>query len=259
MSCPRCSDTGFVAIEPGHVVSCQCRQERLRVAALARAGIPPLYQRKGFAEYDTSVSRSAAGALTMAKRYVEEWPTQPGTGMLLVGPLGVGKTHLTCAILKECASRYNARVVFADLAELLDRIRASYDSGTPETEAKILRPIFEADILAIDEIGRARVTDWAFATTENLLNQRYNGGRSTLLTTNYPNHPSGYAPPKPARVGGAVDFATVAGSGPTVMPLRSETLGDRIGDRMWSRVQEMCVVVEMDGPDQRLQAARRRG
>jgi DNA replication protein DnaC len=258
MTCERCNDTGFVIIEPRQVVSCECKKERLRVAALARAGIPALYQSKGFEGYDTSVSRSAAAALTIARRYVEEWPSNRNLGLLLTGPVGVGKTHLTCAVLRECATRWGAKVTFADLPELLAKIKSSYDQNTPETETKILRPLIEADILAIDEIGAARVTDWAYATTENLLNLRYNSARSTLLTTNFPNFPAGYAPPPTKRPAATGDYSARL-EGVTPMPRMRETLGDRIGDRMWSRVQEMCKVVELDGPDQRLQAAGRRG
>jgi DNA replication protein DnaC len=38
--------------------------------------------------------------------------------------------------------------------------------------------------------------------------------------------------------------------------MRDETLGDRIGERMLSRLQEMCVVVEMRGKDFRQSVAR---
>jgi DNA replication protein DnaC len=40
--------------------------------------------------------------------------------------------------------------------------------------------------------------------------------------------------------------------------MREETLGDRIGERMRSRLQEMCVVVEMQGEDFRQSVRRAR-
>ena len=55
---------------------------------------------------------------------------------------------------------------------------------------------------------------------------------TTLITTNYPNTPAA--------------LARAAGK-----PMREETLGDRIGERMRSRLAEMCVEVEMRGSDLR--------
>jgi DNA replication protein DnaC len=108
-----------------------------------------------------------------------------------------------------------------------------------ETELEILRPVFDAEVLVLDELGAAKPTDWVWDTVAHILNTRYNDRRTTIITTNYPNQgPLG-------TVGG-----DVAGR------LREETLGDRIGERMRSRLQEMCVVVEMQGEDFRQKVKR---
>jgi len=65
-----------------------------------------------------------------------------------------------------------------------------------------------------------------------ILNTRYNNRQTTIITTNYPDMPAG---------GGAkTDVERAA---------REQTLGDRIGDRMRSRLAEMCIGVEMKGSD----------
>jgi DNA replication protein DnaC len=76
-----------------------------------------------------------------------------------------------------------------------------------------------------------------------ILNTRYNERRTTIITTNYAN-----LPPLGAGDGGALAAARAA--------VREESLGDRIGERMRSRLQEMCVVVEMLGRDFRQSVAR---
>jgi len=71
----------------------------------------------------------------------------------------------------------------------------------------------------------------------HILNTRYNDKRTTIITTNYTN-----LPPL-----GSVEGTSALAAARNAT--REETLGDRIGERMRSRLQEMCVVVEMQGED----------
>ena len=87
----------------------------------------------------------------------------------------------------------------------------------------------------LDELGAAKPSDWVWDTVAHILNTRYNDRRTTIITTNYANT-------GPLRAEGDTNGAARAA-------MRDETLGDRIGERMRSRLQEMCVVVEMQGAD----------
>ena len=91
----------------------------------------------------------------------------------------------------------------------------------------------------LDELGASKPTDWVWDTVAHILNTRYNDRRTTIITTNYANF-------APARHRASVTSA----------PQREETLGDRIGERMRSRLQEMCMVVEMQGKDFRQKVKR---
>jgi DNA replication protein DnaC len=79
-------------------------------------------------------------------------------------------------------------------------------------------------------------TEWVWDTVSHILNTRYNDKRTTIITTNYED-----APPAGA------EYET-----PTRRASRQETLGDRIGERMRSRLHEMCRKVEMTGDDFRM-------
>jgi len=79
-------------------------------------------------------------------------------------------------------------------------------------------------------------------TVAHILNTRYNDRRTTIITTNYANLGPLGSDPTDARGARAA--------------VREETLGDRIGERMRSRLQEMCVVVEMQGEDFRQKVKR---
>jgi DNA replication protein DnaC len=124
------------------------------------------------------------------------------------------------------------RAFFCDYRELLKRIQESYNPTVASTELQILAPVFEAEVLILDELGAQKPTDWVWDTVALVLNTRYNDKRTTLITTNYPNAPA----------------ALARNADKTI---REETLGDRIGERMRSRLSEMCVEVEMRGNDLR--------
>jgi DNA replication protein DnaC len=101
----------------------------------------------------------------------------------------------------------------------------------------LLQPVFAAEVLVLDDLGAQKPNEWVWDTVALILNTRYNDKLSTIITTNYADLPAGQgfqADPDGKK------------------PAKSEdTLGDRIGDRMRSRLAEMCVRVEMIGEDYR--------
>ena len=224
---------------------CECQHER-RVALLRqRTRIPARYLTCTLETFRTSEGLQLA--FEKAQRFVDVYPAvEAGTGLLFTGPIGVGKTHLAAAILQKLTAEKGAPGLFCDYRELLKQITNSYNSRVEVTELEVLQPVFETELLVLDELGAAKPTDWVWDTVALILNTRYNDKRTTIITTNYPNLRAG-------------DKGGVAGgSWQAQQVMREETLGDRIGDRMWSRLQEMCVAVEMRGADYRLGAKRAR-
>jgi DNA replication protein DnaC len=176
-------------------------------------------------------------ALMMARGFVNSYPVDSdGQGLLFTGPVGVGKTHLAVGILRALIGERGAHGLFCDYRELLKEIQHSYNAQVATTELEILRPVFDAEVLVLDELGAAKPTDWVWDTVALVLNTRYNDKRTTIITTNFPLIRS--------------EDSSIAG--PTRgndRPMREETLKDRIGERMLSRLSEMCVAVEMNGKD----------
>jgi DNA replication protein DnaC len=107
------------------------------------------------------------------------------------------------------------------------------------TEMEILRPVFEAEVLVLDELGAVRSTEWVFDTVNYVLNSRYNDNKTTIITTNFPD--------KPEQDKAEID--NLSSRSAADRAARRETLGDRIGERMRSRLHEMCKKVEIDGLD----------
>jgi DNA replication protein DnaC len=102
------------------------------------------------------------------------------------------------------------------------------------TELQVLRPVFEAEVLLLDELGAVKPSEWVWDTVSLILNTRYNDNRTTIITTNFADEPAASA---------------IRSLSPARAAAREETLGDRIGERMRSRLHEMCRIVKMDGPD----------
>lgn len=250
-TCPLCGGTGFKMVSTEdrqgrpiqRATKCDCvlreRSERL----LEMANIPERYQHCDLANFEPDPggkhSISLANAKLAAGRFVEEYPVERD-GLLLIGPIGVGKTHLAVGLVKELIYQKGAKCLFYDYRELLKEIQNSYNSSVQTTEMDVLRPVFEAEVLVLDELGAVKPTEWVWDTVSHILNTRYNDKRTTIITTNYRDLPPGGTDGEPGRHSSASRST------------REETLGDRIGERMRSRLHEMCRVVKMDGDDFRM-------
>ncbi len=222
---------------------CECQHDRKMRALLERALIPPRYADCTLDSYKASGDLFLA--FNAARRFVDIYPGEnDGTGLLFTGSVGLGKTHLAVAILQKLTLEKGVPALFCDYRELLKQITNSYNSRVETTELEVLKPIFETEVLVLDELGAAKPTDWVWDTVALILNTRYNDRRTTIITTNYLNQPAGFS--RATAAGDQGEAGTAARQA-----MREETLGGRIGDRMWSRLQEMCVPVEMRGPDYR--------
>jgi DNA replication protein DnaC len=238
-ACPRCGGTGFEIVEKEgreFAQPCACRASaRPRPDFVGGARIPPRYQPcslENFADW----TPSHGAALERAINYCSGYPhlgADEGKGLLLTGGNGVGKTHLAVAVLRELVTNKGARGQFWDFHELIRMIRSSYDEATRTTELQVLEPVVEADILLLDDLGAWRMTDWMLDTLFFIINQRYLGRRATIITTNFPD-----VSPKEAAARSNANR-------------RLEYLVDRVGNSVRSRLMEMCVVIRLEGDDQR--------
>ncbi|HEX3435266.1 MAG TPA: ATP-binding protein [Pseudacidobacterium sp.] len=253
--CAKCDGMGMLVItrpDGSHAAEpCECQQERRVARFVERARIPPRYQHCTLQSFEIGRHShdTLRAAYLMADKFVTAYPLETsGKGLLFTGSMGVGKTHLAVGLLHALITERGVQGLFCDYRELLKQIQESYNPATHITELQVLQPVFDAEVLLIDDLGYIKPTEWVWDTVALILNARYNGKKTTLITTNYPNLPA--AGVRPESEGRNRRMAESA--------VREETLGDRIGERMRSRLAEMCVEVNMIGEDLRQTVQRAR-
>jgi len=245
--CPLCEGTGWKTLpstssapRDRRVTRCDCQLRLRNQTLLAAARIPKHYEHCKLANFDCDGQRvSLAKARLAACKFVEDYPIDR-TGLLLIGTIGVGKTHLAVGMIKELVLGKGIACLFYDYRELLKQIQNSYNETVKTTELDVLRPVFETEVLVLDELGAVKPTEWVWDTVSLILNTRYNDNRTTIITTNYRNLAERERPSNAtsSRSPEAARYAS-----------ETETIGDRIGNRMRSRLHEMCRIVTMEGTD----------
>lgn len=223
IACSYCYGTGMEVVPGKGAHRCRCRVEEGRARLLEAASIP-----RRFGECSLVNYRPAAGngsqlrALGHAHRLVKEYPSAD-RGLLFAGPCGVGKTHLAVAVLRGLIDK-GVPCLFYEFGELLRRIQNSYNPEAATSETTLLAPVYEAEVLVLDELGATKPTDWARDAMTQIVGRRYNERRLTIFTTNYS------------------DGGTTPGE---------ESLQERVGVRLRSRLFEMCKTVVVEGEDYR--------
>ena len=134
------------------------------------------------------------------------------TGLLLIGSIGVGKTHLAVGIIKELVLSKGIACLFYDYRELLKQIQNSYNDSVKATELDVLRPVFETEVLVLDELGAVKPTEWVWDTVSLILNTRYNDNRTTIITTNLPISMNASAVAVPASAAGSREIFSGEGN-----------------------------------------------
>jgi DNA replication protein DnaC len=241
--CEECFGTGTKLDPVKGAIPCPCRRPDRSKKLLAAARIPRRYADCCFENFKSQPGTTQDNAALFARSLLNEYPAVE-RGLLFMGPVGVGKTHLAVAIIRGLIEKGFAGL-FIEFGSLLKEIQDSYNPVSKSSELRVLAPVYQADVLVLDELGSTVLTDWVRDTMYQIINKRYNDNKLTIFTTNYFDKPRNEATPE---YDGVRSFSK---KGNTERIRELTVLEDRIGTPLRSRLYEMCTTVILDGEDYR--------
>ncbi len=181
------------------------------------SGLPKRFKKKTFKNYER---RANPIVYEKAKDFAERFP-DINKGLLLVGPVGTGKTHLAAAISNKLISRLYS-VYFGNTTDIMSFIKSTYSKDAEVTEVEAVKLMTEkVDLLVIDDLGKENETTNTIAVLYQIINRLYENEKPVIITTNY----------------NSIDLA--------------KKLGER-GQAIVSRITGMCEPVVLAGEDWRL-------
>jgi len=226
MPCPLCDDSGWKTLERDGqrvVERCECWRQETAARALAAANIPKRYEHCNLETFITYENEGLLRAVAACRRFTAQFPVVE-KGLFLIGPPGIGKSHLSVAVLRQVIATRGGRGRFYSVPELLRVIRGTYSAVVRTAEMDILQPVMDCDILVLDDLGKEKTSEWVEETLNLIVDTRYNERRATIFTSNFEEKEDRTDP---------------------------DSLLARVGFRMHSRLYEMCEFLEYDGADYR--------
>jgi len=223
-------------------VQCDCAHLGQRIALFNACAIPGKFAGRWIEDLNDQ-HRSQKEVKYALLKYRDEYKLGD-SGFLLWGEPGVGKTHLLCGLLGYLTLERGIAARFVDIMHLMMDLKKAYSEHRWDTE--VVAPLIAADVLVIDELGKGKCSEWELAILDQLISTRYNAGKTLHCTSNYP----------PESTGSQVSMESAVGYDPTA---RTETLKERVGDRIFSRLNEMCTFFHVEGEDWRRKGLKKFG
>ena len=154
----------------------QAKRERLE--QFIKSGVPERYRLESLETYKTDTDEQKK-IFAVVKSFIQAIKRKLFKTLVMLGNAGTGKTHLACAMIRECGGKYRTA------PEIVEELRRAKSFSAAETEEQIVNYYGHVSFLVIDEIGRGiNAADEKYMIYQ-LLNARYNTRRPTVLISNF--------------------------------------------------------------------------
>ena len=252
-TCSTCKGSGFILAEEKNncdiaILCPTCSERERRRKLFNKARIPKRYinsrlQNEHIDKDNEDVFNLLTVILNNLQGYLhgENLP-RPGDehfkGIILMGSPGTGKTHLMTGFAYQCTITYGISCVFQGFSELLSELRQGYSDGKSDIE--IIEPHLKTELLIIDDLGKGRNNDWELSILDTLISERYNRNQLIMATTNYTEDEKSTLSERIISIDKSETDSYI-----------NETIHKRVGERIHSRLKEMCYFEFLKGPDRR--------
>lgn len=178
--CPECVAESDKARERSRADEERWRKERRLRELQTTAGIPARFADRTLQNFraETDGQRKA---VAVCQRFLET--DKPGVSLIFSGRPGTGKTHLACAIAGELVQQGRV-VMFRTVRQAIRYVKQTYHRDSELTEGEAIQALAEADLLILDEVGVQLGSEHELMLLFEIINERYQQMRSTILLTN---------------------------------------------------------------------------
>lgn len=186
--CSSCEDTGYIGIN-----RCQCAEKLLRDIALRQMNTAlrltdfdtfrlDYYPTEPVDDTRVIPREKMKGIYSFCRQYAENFHPH-ASGILMIGPTGLGKTHLSLAIAREVTAK-GYGVLYLSAQSLLSALeKERFQRDAPETDTMALA--CSCDLLLIDDLGSEFQTQFTQSALYQIINARMMAELPTILSTNY--------------------------------------------------------------------------
>lgn len=219
MVCEKCNGLKWIIDKKtGKAIPCKC-QEKIKREDFS---LPSRFASSTFENFQTYKQSSLFQAKKISEEFAKKFPAID-YGLILIGPNGVGKTHLACAILNKIYKEKGIKGLFLDYSNLNFQLKDTFSNYEEESTNSLIEMFIDASLLLLDDLGSIKPSAWFLDTVYEIINQRYLKNKLMIITSAY----------------------QISGEG------GRENLSSRIGDALVSRILEICKVVEIQAKDHR--------
>lgn len=189
LGCSACAREDLAAEQARDEQTRRLHAQQAWAAKLGESGIPERFLDRTLESY-VAESSGQRTALEFAQAYADGFDEVRRTGRCAVflGKFGTGKTHLACGIGLQVMRTHQASVLFMTASRMVRKVRDTWRRGAAMSESEAVASIAFPDLLIVDEVGVQRGTEDERNVLFDVLNQRYESRKPTLLLSNCELH-----------------------------------------------------------------------
>lgn len=162
-----------------------CSIEKKSLSVFGQTVIPERYKNKNFNNYFCECSGQQI-ALAKCENFlkVKEQNPKSGDGLVLLGSVGTGKTHLACSILTNFVMSQRKSCFYTTAEKLVTKIISTWSQESEKTQDEMTEAFSSVELLVIDELGAYKNSDREMRILSEIINERYARMKSTIFCTN---------------------------------------------------------------------------